>query len=254
MQHAKHKDQVFLKAQKDGLPIALGYFPVSFAFGIFCVNGGLSAWQALLISMTNLTSAGQLAGVTLMTAGASFVEVALSQLVINLRYALMSLSLSQKTDDSIRTKDRFLISFFITDEIFAVSSEKESIGRRYMYSLAILPYLGWSLGTLCGSLLGEVLPTALVSCLGIAIYGMFIAIIVPAAKKSLPVLGVVLSSVAVSCLIKYTPLSSFISDGFSIIICAILTSAVFALICPIKDDGSDENTENTPFLEELSNE
>lgn len=236
MQHAKNKHQIFIKAQKDGLPIALGYFPVSFAFGIFAVNGGLSAWQALLISMTNLTSAGQLAGVTLMCAGAPFVEVALSQLVINLRYALMSLSLSQKTDETVKPIDRFLISFFITDEIFAVSSEKPSIGKRYMYSLAILPYLGWSLGTLCGSLLGEILPTALVSCLGIAIYGMFIAIVVPAAKKSLPVLGVVLSSVAVSCLIKYTLLSDIISDGFSIIISAVLTSAIFAFIFPIKDE------------------
>ena len=240
MRHTKNKNTEFLSALHDGLPIGLGYFPVSFAFGIFSVNGGLSALQALLISMTNLTSAGQLAGVTLMSIGAPFLEIALSQLVINLRYALMSLSLSQKTDASVKTADRFLISFFITDEIFAVSSSKRSIGRKYMYSLAILPYIGWSLGTLCGALLGEILPAALISCLGIAIYGMFVAIIIPAAKKSLPVLGVILSAATVSCLIKYTPLSSFISEGFSIIICAVLVSAIFALICPIKEVDEDE--------------
>lgn len=240
MRHTKNKNTEFLSALHDGLPIGLGYFPVSFAFGIFSVNGGLSALQALLISMTNLTSAGQLAGVTLMSLGAPFLEIALSQLVINLRYALMSLSLSQKTDASVKTADRFLISFFITDEIFAVSSSKRSIGRKYMYSLAILPYIGWSLGTLCGALLGEILPAALISCLGIAIYGMFVAIIIPAAKKSLPVLGVILSVATVSCLIKYTPLSGFISEGFSIIICAVLVSAIFALICPIKEVEEDE--------------
>ena len=235
MRHTKNKNTEFLSVLHDGLPIGLGYFPVSFAFGIFSVNGGLSALQALLISMTNLTSAGQLAGVTLMSIGAPFLEIALSQLVINLRYALMSLSLSQKTDASVKTADRFLISFFITDEIFAVSSS-----RKYMYSLAILPYIGWSLGTLCGALLGEILPAALISCLGIAIYGMFVAIIIPAAKKSLPVLGVILSAATVSCLIKYTPLSGFISEGFSIIICAVLVSAIFALICPIKEVDEDE--------------
>jgi len=240
MQRSQKQSTIFLTALHDGLPIGLGYFPVSFAFGIFSVNGGLAWWQALLISMTNLTSAGQLAGVTLMSLGAPFIEVALSQLVINLRYSLMSLSLSQKTDGSVKTLDRFLISSFITDEIFAVSSSKKSIGKKYMYALAIIPYLGWSLGTLCGSLLGEILPAALISCFGIAIYGMFIAIIIPAAKKSLPVFGVILTSATVSCLIKYTPLSSYISEGFSIIICAVLVSALFAFICPVKEDDDNE--------------
>lgn len=240
MRHQKQQNSDFAQALHDGLPIGLGYFPVSFAFGIFAVGGGFKAWQALLISMTNLTSAGQLAGVTLMIASSPYIEILLSQLVINLRYALMSLALSQKTDTSIRTVDRFLIASFITDEIFAVSSSKKRISRRYMYSLAIIPYLGWSLGTLCGALLGEVLPASLISCLGIAIYGMFIAIIVPAAKKSLPVLGAAASAAGLSCIIKFTPLSRVISDGFSIIICALLVSACFAFFFPIKEDEEDE--------------
>lgn len=240
MRHQKQQNSDFAQALHDGLPIGLGYFPVSFAFGIFAVSGGFKAWQALLISMTNLTSAGQLAGVTLMIASSPYIEILLSQLVINLRYALMSLALSQKTDGSVRTIDRFLISSFITDEIFAVSSSKKRISRRYMYSLAIIPYLGWSLGTLCGALLGEVLPASLISCLGIAIYGMFIAIIVPAAKKSLPVFGAAVSAAGLSCIIKFTPLSRVISDGFSIIICALLVSACFAFFFPIKEAEDDE--------------
>ena len=227
---------------KDGLPIGLGYFSVSFAFGLSTVSAGFAIWQALLISMTNLTSAGQLAGVTLMAAFASFVEIALAQLVINLRYSLMSISLSQKLDETFKTRDRFLLSAFITDEIFAVASSYNVINRTYMRSLAILPYFGWTFGTLAGAVLGELLPAELVSSLGIAIYGMFIAIIIPPAKKSKSVLGVVVTSASLSCIIHYTPLSKYISSGFSIIICAIVTSVIFAALFPIKEkeENADE--------------
>ncbi|MBE7058700.1 MAG: AzlC family ABC transporter permease [Ruminococcaceae bacterium] len=226
---------------KDGLPIGLGYFSVSFAFGLSTVSAGFAIWQALLISMTNLTSAGQLAGVTLMAAFASFVEIALAQLVINIRYSLMSISLSQKLDETFRTRDRFLLSAFITDEIFAVASSYSVINRTYMRSLAILPYFGWSLGTLAGAVLGELLPAELVSSLGIAIYGMFIAIIIPPSKKSKSVLGVVVTAASLSCIIHYTPISEYISSGFSIIICAIITSLIFAALFPLKE--TEENAD-----------
>lgn len=226
---------------KDGLPIGLGYFSVSFAFGLSTVTAGFAIWQALLISMTNLTSAGQLAGVTLMATFASFVEIALAQLVINIRYSLMSISLAQKLDETFRTRDRFFLSAFITDEIFAVASSYSSINRTYMKALAILPYFGWTLGTLAGAVLGELLPAELVSSLGIAIYGMFIAIIIPPAKKSKSVFGVVIVSASLSCIIHYTPLSKYISSGFSIIICAIVTSLIFAAIFPLKETEENEN-------------
>ncbi len=224
---------------KDGLPIALGYFSVSFAFGISTISAGFAPWQALLISMTNLTSAGQLAGVTLMSAFAAFIEIALAQIVINLRYSLMSITLSQKLDSSFKTRHRFFFSAFITDEIFAVSSGYSSISTAYMKGLVILPYLGWTLGTITGAIFGKILPEALVSSLGIAIYGMFIAIIIPPAKKSRAVLGVISTAATLSCIIKYTPLSKFISDGFSIIICAILSAAIFAIFFPIKDTDNN---------------
>ena len=224
---------------KDGFPIGLGYFSVSFAFGLSTVTAGFTVWQALLISMTNLTSAGQLAGVTLMAAFASLFEIALAQLVINVRYSLMSISLSQKLDDSFKTRDRFILSAFITDEIFAVASSYSVISRTYMRALAVLPYIGWTLGTLSGAALGHVLPADLVSSLGIAIYGMFVAIIIPPAKKSRPILGVVLTAAGLSCLMRYTPVSRYISEGFAIIICAIVAAVVFAALCPVKEDDNN---------------
>lgn len=224
---------------RDGLPIGLGYLSVSFAFGIFTVEQGFKIWQALAISMTNLTSAGQLAGVTLIAALAAFVEIALSQLVINLRYSLMSITLSQKMDKSIKLSDRFFLSIFITDEIFAAASSRPAVNATYMRALVCLPYIGWACGTLIGAAMGNLLPASVVSCLGLAIYGMFIAIVVPPAKKNKKIMGVVLLSCALSCIIKYTPISKFISDGFAIIICAIAAAAFFALIAPVKEENDE---------------
>lgn len=225
---------------KDGLPIGLGYLSVSFAFGISTVKLGFRPWQAVIISMTNLTSAGQLAGVTLIALLASFAEIGLSQLIINLRYSLMSISLSQKLDSSIKTSDRFILSFFITDEIFAVASSYPSVGKTYFRYLAVLPFLGWTLGTFLGAVSGSILPEILVSCLGIAIYGMFVAIIIPPAKKSRAVLAVAVLSALLSCIIKYTFISKYISEGFAIIICAVTAAAALSAICPVKDEKSVE--------------
>ena len=138
---------------KDGIPIALGYLSVSFAFGIQAISLGLTPLQAVLISLLNVTSAGQLAGLQLMTAGAGLPEMALTQLTINLRYALMSISLSQKLDKSMNTLHRLLISFANTDEVFAVaSSQKGKVGRAYLYGLTNGPVAGWVLGTALGAL------------------------------------------------------------------------------------------------------
>ena len=172
---------------RDGIPIALGYLSVSFAFGIFAVGTGLSVWQTVLISMLNLTSAGQLAGVPIIAGGGSLVELAMTQLVINLRYSLMSVSLSQRLGESVRLRDRFVISYANTDEVFAVSTGRgELLGRAYFVGLVIPPYLGWTLGTLLGAIAGNVLPAIITGALTIAIYAMLIAIVVPAMKKSLP--------------------------------------------------------------------
>ncbi len=227
----------FLSGIKDGLPICLGYLSVSFAFGIFSVSEGLSVIQALLISMTNVTSAGQLAAVPIMLGGGSLVELFVAQLIINLRYALMSVSLSQKLGKSVRLIDRFLISFVNTDEVFAVASGKRrKVGKKYLYGLIVTPYLGWSIGTLIGASAGNILPGSVVSALGIAIYGMFIAIVVPEVKKSKPTLYCVLGAIALSVLFYFVPLLKAVPSGFVIIICACIASAVAALVAPVKEE------------------
>lgn len=185
MEDTQRMQNHFSKGLRDGVPIGLGYLSVSVTFGVMAVAAGLPVWAAVLISMTNLTSAGQFAGLSLITGGAPLFEMALTQFVVNIRYSLMSLSLSQKLSGSIRTIDRVFLSFFNTDEIFAVASMQEgTLGRRYLWGLALIPYLGWSGGTLIGAAAASLLPDRVASAFGIAIYGMFLAIIVPPAKHS----------------------------------------------------------------------
>ena len=184
--------------------------------------------------MFNLTSAGQLAGVPIIAGGGSLFELALGQLVINLRYALMSVSLSQKFDGGVRLCDRFLIAFANTDEVFAVSSSQSgAVSKSYMYGLIIPPYLGWTVGTALGALAGSILPSMVMSALSVAIYGMFVAIVVPAMRGHKATALCVLFAVALSCLFYYTPVLNTVSGGFVVIICAVAASALFALLAPI---------------------
>ncbi|MDD6478946.1 MAG: AzlC family ABC transporter permease [Oscillospiraceae bacterium] len=228
------KKQDFIKGFKDGMPIGIGYLAVSFAFGIFAVANGLSVAESLLISMTNLTSAGQLAAVPIIAGGGAFIELVVAQLIINLRYALMSVSLSQKLDKSVRGFERFLIAFGNTDEIFAVAmSKSQEVTSHYMYGLILSPYLGWSLGTILGAVAGDILPAIIVSALGVAIYGMFVAIVVPVIKTEKNTALCVLLAVALSCAFRYIPVLKVVPSGFVIIICAVIASAVFAVIAPI---------------------
>lgn len=227
----------FKMGLRDGIPIALGYLSVSFAFGIFATRSGLSALEAIMISVFNVTSAGQLAAVPIIVSAGAFAELALAQLVINLRYALMSVSLSQRLGPSVRLRDRFLISFANTDEIFAVAMSKEcAVGRKYMLGLIITPFFAWAIGTALGALAGNILPAIVVSALGIAIYAMFVAIVIPEAKKNRMSALCVALSIALSCAFSFVPVLSRIPSGFTVIICAVLASAVFALVAPIPPD------------------
>ena len=229
-------NEEFKRGLGAGVPIALGYFAVSFTFGIAGALDGLSIWQVVLISMTNVTSAGQFAGLEVMAALGSFIEMALTQLVINLRYALMALSLTQNLDSKFKGIYRWLFGFMITDEIFAVAATQEKpVRRSFFFGLMCLPYIGWSGGTLLGVVLGNVLPAIVVTSLGIAIYGMFIAIVVPEAKKERNILIVVIIAMAISCAVHYLPVLCNISSGFAIIICAVAASAVGAVLFPVAD-------------------
>lgn len=232
----------FRKGIFDGLPICLGYLAVAFAFGISAVGSGLTVFEAVLISMTNVTSAGQLAAVPILTGGGTLYELAMSQLVINLRYSLMSVSLSQKMGESVSLADRFVISFVNTDEVFAVASAQAgTVGRRYLYGLILTPYVGWSVGTLLGGVAGNILPAVVSSALGLAIYGMFIAIVIPEAKKHRAVALCALFAAALSCAFRYIPALSHIQSGFVVILCAVLASALFALVAPIEPQAENND-------------
>ena len=181
----------FAKGLLDGIPIALGYLSVSFGFGILAVRSGLTTLVSVLISASNLTSAGQAAGIGIIAAGGSYIEMALTQLVINLRYGLMSISLSQKLDDTFNTPRRLIAAYGITDEIFAVASaQKGLLTARYMYGLISVSTFGWCLGTFLGASAGALLPPSLTNAMGIVLYAMFIAIVIPPARKSRGVLAV----------------------------------------------------------------
>ena len=221
---------------RDGIPIGVGYFAMSFAFGLFAVSAGLTSLEAVLISMFNLTSAGQIAAVPIIAEGGSMITLALTQIVINARYALMSISLSQRFGKSVTLKDRFLIAFFNTDEIFAVSCAKESaLGKRYLYSIALIPYLSWTLGTLLGTIAGNALPEIMVNALSVLLYAMFIAILMPSAKADKNTALCILSAILLSCVFYFIPFLKGIPMGVVIIVIAILVSTVFALICPVED-------------------
>ena len=236
------KKNEFKRGLLHGLPICLGYLAVSFGFGIFAKGAGLSFAEIVMISMTNVTSAGQLAGVPIIATAGSLIELASTQVIINLRYALMSVSLSQKMDESVRLSDRFLIAFVNTDEVFAVSAvQPNGVSRSYMFGLITTPYLGWAVGTALGAVAGDLLPAIVSTALGVAIYGMFIAIVVPDAKKHKPTSLCVLLAIALSVMFYYIPVLSAVPSGFVVIICAVVASALFAVLAPI-DTGKGGDT------------
>ncbi len=229
----------FKRGLLDGIPIALGYLSVSFTFGILAVSFGLNWWQTVLISMTNLTSAGQFAGVSIMAATGSYFEMALAQFIINLRYSLMSIVLSQKVSERFDGLSRWILGAGITDEIFFVASNKEgTVGRSYLFGLIVIPYFGWAIGTLLGAICGNILPEILTNALGIALYGMFIAIVVPVVKKNSKTLIIVLLAVLFSCCFKYIEALKSVSVGFVVILCAVAASTIGAFFYPVGTEST----------------
>lgn len=228
--------QLFLKGIKDGIPIFLGYLSVSFGFGILCINLGLSITSAVTISLTNLTSAGQVAGVGIIAACGTIVEMILAQLVINLRYSLFAISLSQKLDSSFTTPHRIVAAFGITDEIFAVSYAQEGkVKPWYMYGLILISAAGWVTGTFLGAAMGQILPAALSDALGIMLYGMFVAIVIPPARKERGVL--IAAILAAICSMLFAYVFTFVSGGFAVIISAVAAAAICAMLFPVKEEA-----------------
>lgn len=230
------RKQFFAAGMRDGMPICLGYFAVSFAFGIQASAIGLSVLESSVLSAMNVTSAGQFAALGIIAAASSYIELAFTQLIINLRYFLMSCALSQRLSSTMNPLHRFGIAFGVTDEIFAVSvSQPEPLSPFYSYGLMAVAIPGWILGTTFGAAAGNILPTVLTNALGIALYGMFIAIVVPPAKENKVVAGVAVSAMLLSTVFTFAPLLKEISSGFRIILITVLVSAAAAFFFPIND-------------------
>lgn len=223
----------FFKGMFHGIPIALGYLSVSFGFGIMAVKSGLSVLTAVIISAANLTSAGQAAAVGIIASGGAVIEMALTQFIINIRYSLMSLTLSQKLDKSFKLPQKLIASFGITDEIFAVAASRpKKLTPFYMYGLIITPFIGWTLGTFLGAWAGELLPTFIADAMGILLYGMFIAIIIPPARKERKIIVVIAAAIVFSCGFKF--LLPSVSSGFAVIISAVAAALIGALFFPVE--------------------
>ncbi len=227
----------FKAGLKDGIPIGLGYLAVSFTFGIMAKGAGLTTLEAVVLSLTNLTSAGQFAGLGIITAGSSLVEMALAQLIINLRYCLMSCSLSQKLDSKMPHFHRFLMAYGVTDEIFGVSVCKSGILSPYFsYGLMAVAVPGWTIGTLLGAVSGSLLPARLLSALNVALYGMFLAVIIPPAREKKVLRIVIIVSMVLSFLFTLIPVLKDISSGFKIIILTFIVAGAAAYLFPVKEE------------------
>lgn len=226
----------FRQGFKDGLPVGLGYLSVSFTFGILAITSGLTWLQASIISLTNVTSAGQVAGVGIIAGTGGIIAMIISQIVINLRYSLMGIALSQKTDSSMTPLMRMLLAFGITDEIFGVAiTRKHAISARYFAGLVVLPVIGWTSGTVIGALLGQVFPAFITNALSIGIYGMFVSIVIPQTKQNRIIMNCSVLACTLSALMFYIPaLSSVITGGFAIIIAAVL-----AALCGVAVTGRE---------------
>jgi len=240
-----NKRALYFLGLKNGFPIFLGYFAVSFTFGISAVASGLRPIDCILMSATNFTSAGQFAALSIITKGQSYIELALTQFIINLRYSLMSSSLSQKFKSNTPIIHRFLISFGNTDEVFGVlSSFDTKLPPAYCYGVLTTGLPGWVIGTAFGAVLGSVLPPIIINSLGVALYGMFIAIVIPPARKNKFIALLVLLSMGLSALFAYLPLLCKITSGYRIIILTLVISSLAAFLHPIEGDNKEETDES----------
>ena len=229
----------FREGCKNAIPICLGYVAVSFAFGIEASKIGMTTFQAAMTSLLNVTSAVQFSALEVIARNGSFVELAILQFIINLRYMLMSTALSQKLD-GVNTLNRLVISYGVTDEIFAVSIfKKDKLYPMFSYGLILTSVFGWVFGTILGAVAGQVLPQILVSSLGLAIYGMFIAIIIPDTRVKKPVAVVVVAAMVMSCVFTYAPVLKMISGGFRIIIVTIVVAALAAIAAPVEEEAHE---------------
>jgi len=230
----------FFTGVKAGMPVCIGYFSVSFGFGAMAVAQGLSVWQAILISFSNLTSAGQFAGLTVIAAGAAMAEMILTQLVINSRYALMSLAIGQRIGPTVGTLQRLPIAFFNTDEVFALGmSRGKQLTTAFFIGAGVISAVGWISGTAIGAIAGSLLPESIRGILGVMLYGMFVATVVPRAREEKPILASVLLALVFSSMFAWMPWLNQISEGLAIVICTVAAAALCAVLFPVKEEADE---------------
>lgn len=237
------KSSGYMKGFKDGIPIGLGYIPASIACGFAAVQTGMSAWMAQFMSMAIYTASGQLAALNLFSGGeTAAIMYALTLLIMNCRYILFSITIAQKFDKSMGTLQRIGFGLLNTDEIFGVAmQQKGELGASYLFGLATVPYIGFVIGNAVGCFTTGLLPAAVSAALGIVVYAMFISIIVPPAKKSKPVLVVVLMALGMSVILECIPaIKAHLSAGWTIIICAVVTSLAGAVLFPVEESKEEE--------------
>lgn len=233
------KNKEFLAGIKNGLAIGIGYFSVSFGFGSMAVVQGLNVWHAVLISATNMTSAGQFAGLTVIATGATLLEMMLTQLVINSRYALMGLALSQRLGESVGFGKRLIAAFFNTDEIFALGMARHgTLTTSFFVGVGVSAFLGWTGGTALGALAGSLLPLSVRTALSVLLYGMFVAVVVPQVKREKPLLFVMVLALVLSSLFEFVPFLNGVSAGLAIVISTVVSAAVCALLFPMDKEAA----------------
>ena len=238
----KSNRKVILEGMRDGIPIGLGYLAVSFSLGIAAKTAGLNAFQSFLASLLCNASAGEYSGFTVIAADSSYFVIALATLVANARYLLMSCALSQRISKDTSIIHRLLLGFFVTDEFFGISiSRSGKLNPFYTYGAILIGCPCWAFGSMLGTIAGNLLPLRIVSALSVALFGMFLAIIVPPSRKNKTLLGIVLVSFAASFAFAYLPVINQIDEGTRTIILTIVISAVAALLFPVKEEGENEN-------------
>lgn len=236
------KKQWFFRGFKAGIPIGLGYFAVSFALGITAKNAGMNALQSGIMSALMLASAGQYGAITVIAGGGSLLEMALTTLIVNLRYLLMACSLSQKVPEGMKFRHRFGMAYAITDEIFgAAMSVEGKVSPYFSYGAICVAPPGWIAGSVVGNIAGDILPVIVSNALGVALYGMFLAVIIPPARKSRIIAGIVFISMALSYGFTKLPYLSSISSGMQIIILTVVIAAAAAVLFPLDEELREEN-------------
>lgn len=231
-ENSKYRLREFTSGVKEGIPIAIGYIPIAITFGLISKSSGIPGFVSISMSFFIYAGASQFIGVNLMAVGASTMEIVMTTLILNFRHFLMTSSLSQRIEEKTPKKLLSILAFGVTDETFAVLSlrKEEKINPWLTLGLNFIAFSSWNVGTSIGIIIGDAIPKILSSSMGIALYAMFIGLLIPSIKNSRPVLIIAIISIAVSSLLHWIPIFSFISKGWSIIISTVTAASIGAVL------------------------